>query len=116
MRVSRGGKVGAHGAVQNENRTRPVIHIGHRTCLSHTVDTYSKVHPHTEFLRTVTSAHTHLLVSARTVLARSHTHSFQRSLVGERLAQHLRHYIVLGPAEVGSLVVVELVAHQHMLQ
>ena len=47
---------------------------------------------------------------------RPHTHSLQRLLVGERLAQHLRHYILLGPAEVGSLVVVELVAHQHVLQ
>ena len=47
---------------------------------------------------------------------RPHRHSLQRSFVGERLAQNLRHYILLGPAEVGSLVVVELVAHQHVLQ
>ena len=42
---------------------------------------------------------------------------FAQSLaLDERLAQHLRHHVVLSAAEVGRLVVVELVAHQHVLQ
>ena len=59
-------------------------------------------------------------LSARVLLAEpvgTRTVSSAQSLaLDERLAQHLRHHVVLSTAEVGRLVVVELVAHQHVLQ